>query len=597
MHFKRILAFARRHHRLLAVALLFAIVAVCASLVPPALAGTIVDRVFVASVQDGDFKGRVRLLSLLILAIMSATVLRAISIYLRNWMLERYSQRVIRDLKQQMYDHIQSLSFDFFHKTRTGELMARMTNDVEMVRALLVLGVMHGATGIFYFVSASAILINLHWQLALVSMLAAPFLFVATYKLRRDFFPKGQLVRTQYSALNTAVQENISGIRVVKSFMRHRHELEKFDKENTGLTQRRDDAVGVWARYMPIIEFLSGISAAVVLVAGGWMVIYGRITLGLWVQFNSYLWMLIQPMRMLGEVANQIALAEASAERIFEILDLKPNIANNPGAIAPNRVRGDVEFRNVSWSVDKRSILRNVNLHARPGSTIAIMGPTGSGKSSLVHLITRFYDPDEGSVFIDGIDIRNLDLKTLRDNIGLVAQETFLFSETMYNNLTYGRAGAPIDLVQRVAVQTQAHMFVSSMADGYGTVVGERGVGLSGGQKQRASIARALLKQAPILILDDSTSSVDTETEALIQDALQNLDHQVTTFIIAHRISSVRHADEIIVLDHGEIVERGKHDELLRRGGYYSDFFSVQYADAEQINGSNLGAPAAQEDS
>ncbi|MFW5684932.1 MAG: ABC transporter ATP-binding protein [Spirochaetota bacterium] len=582
---KKLARFLKPHLGWFAAALVFTLTGVGSALVPPSIAGRIVDDVFVASVRDGRFAERLPMLMNLILGIVAATGGRALSIFLRNTVLETASQRTMRDLKQTMYDHVQGLSFHFFHRTKTGELMARMTNDMEMVRGALVLAIMHGATGVFYAASSSVLLFLINWRLALVAVAASPLLFIATYRLRTRIYPKFQDVRAQYSALNAAVQENISGIRVVKSFMRYEHELEKFRAQNHGLTEKRDASLAIWAKYMPIIEFLSGLPSVLVLFAGGWMVIRGEISLGLWVEFNSYLWMLVTPMRMLGDVVNQIALAQSSNERLFEILETEPNISSPPDAIRPLSVRGEVEFRNVNWRVDGKEILTDVSLHARPGDTIAIMGATGSGKSSLVHLIPRFYDPDEGTVLIDGVDAKLLDLRTLREHIGLVAQETFLFSETMYNNLTYGRQRTPMEFVQRVAVQTQAHFFIKSMADGYETVVGERGVGLSGGQKQRASIARALLKQAPILILDDSTSSVDMETEALIQRALRNLEHRVTTFIIAHRISSVKHADEIIVLDHGRIAERGTHDELMRRGGLYADYFRVQYADADRLTG------------
>ncbi len=585
MHINKLARFVRPHAGWFVLALVFTLSGVGSALIPPALARQVVDNVFVVAVEEGDFEGKTSLLITLIFGIMLATAGRALSIFLRNSLVESASQKVIRDIKQTMYDHIQSLSFHFFHTHRTGELMARMTNDVEMVRGILVMGVMHGATGIFYVLSSAVVLFTLNWQLALVSVVASPFLFLATYRLRKEIFPKFQQVRTQYSNLNASVQENISGIRMVKSLMRYDHELEKFREQNEGLTGVRDDALKVWARWMPLIEFLSGFASVLVLLIGGVMVINGSMTLGLWVQFNSYLWMLVTPMRMLGEVVNQIALAGSSAERLAEILETEPHIKNPPNAIHLPRIRGGVVFDNVDWSADGKSILEGISFEAKPGSTIAIMGPTGSGKSSLVHLIPRFYDPDSGRVLIDGVDTRELDLEQLRSQVGLVAQETFLFSETMYNNLTYGRRSAPQEFVRRVAVQTQAHFFIQSMADGYDTVVGERGVGLSGGQKQRASIARALLKQAPILILDDSTSSVDMETEAMIQQALRNLEHNVTTFIIAHRISSVKHADEILVLDHGRIVERGTHDELLKTDGMYAEYFHVQYADAGVFGG------------
>jgi ATP-binding cassette subfamily B protein len=553
------------------------ILVVAIALVPPALAQRIVDNVFVPSVRDGDFTSRVRLLVTLIGGLIAANIARAGIIFLRNTCVEVYSQRATRDMKQRLYDHIQSQSFGFFHANRTGELMARMTNDMEMVRALLAQGLLQGASGFFFFVGAAVVLGLLNWQLALISVIASPWLFVTAFRMRRELHPVTAAVRTQFSRLNTTVQENISGIRVVKSFMRHDYELAKFGRENARLTAARNRSAGVWAKYTPALEFLSGIPSAIVLLAGAWMVIAGRISLGTWVQFNGYLWMVVQPMRSLGDVANQLAMAESSAERICEILDQKPAVSSPPSPRRPARIAGEVELRGVSWGLQGRAILKNISLRAPAGSTVAIMGPTGCGKTSLVQLIPRFYDVDEGQVLVDGIDVRELDLAFLRGNVGLVAQETFLFSDTLYGNLTYGREDAPLEHVRKAAEQAQADEFIEPLEEGYETVVGERGVGLSGGQKQRASLARALMKQAPILILDDSTSSVDMETETRIQKALRELDHRATIFIIAHRISSVIHADQILVMDHGEIIERGRHADLVARRGLYAEFVRVQY--------------------
>jgi len=553
------------------------VLVVAAALVPPAIAQRIVDYVFVPSVKEGSFSSRTTLLLSLIAALVVANVLRAGLIFLRNNMVEVYSQRAQRDLKQRLYDQIQAQSFGFFHNTRTGELMARMTNDVEMVRGLLAQGLLQGASGILFFIGAAVLLAVLNWQLALISALASPWLFITALRLRKSMRPTTTEVRAQFSRLNTRVQENISGIRVVKAFMRHAYELMRFQKENSGLTAARNRNLAVWARYLPALEFFSGISSAIVLLAGGWMVIKGRITLGTWVQFNGYLWMIVQPMRTLGDVANQVAMAESSAERLCDILDTRPAVMSPASPRRPQRISGDVELRNVSWAVDGHEILKRISLHAPAGSTIAIMGPTGCGKTSLVNLIPRFFDPGEGQVLVDGIDVRELDLKQLRGSVGLVAQETFLFSDTLYGNLTYGKEDAPIERVREAAVTAQAEEFIAPLEEGYETVVGERGVGLSGGQKQRASLARALMKQAPILILDDATSSVDMETETRIQQALRDLEARATTFIIAHRISSVLHADQILVMDHGEIVERGRHAELVRRGGLYAEYFRVQY--------------------
>ena len=555
----------------------FSLLVVVVALVPPAIAQRIVDYVFVPSVKEGNFSSRTTLLVSLIGVLVVAAILRAGLIFLRNNLVEVYSQRAQSDLKQRLYDQIQAQSFGFFHNTRTGELMARMTNDVEMVRGLLSNGLLQGASGILFFIGAAILLALLNWQLALISALASPWLFITALKLRTAMRPTTTAVRAQFSRLNTRVQENISGIRVVKAFMRHAFELQRFQEENSGLTAARNRNLAVWARYLPSLEFLSGISSAIVMLAGGWMVIRGRITLGTWVQFNGYLWMIVQPMRTLGDVANQVAMAESSAERLCEILDTRPAVMSPAVPRRPERIRGDVELRNVSWAVDGHEILEGINLHAPAGSTIAIMGPTGCGKTSLVNLIPRFFDPDQGQVLVDGIDVRELDLKQLRASVGLVAQETFLFSDTLYGNLTYGQEDAPIERVHEAAVTAQAEEFISPLEEGYETVVGERGVGLSGGQKQRASLARALMKQAPILILDDATSSVDMETETRIQAALRELEARATTFIIAHRISSVLHADQILVMDHGRIVERGRHAELVRLGGLYAEYFRVQY--------------------
>ena len=568
---------ARPHNGWAVLSVAFSVLVVAAALVPPAIAQRIVDYVFVPSVKEGSFSSRTTLLISLIADLVVANVLRAGLIFLRNNMVEVYSQRAQRDLKQRLYDQIQAQSFGFFHNTRTGELMARMTNDVEMVRGLLAQGLLQGASGILFFIGAAVLLAVLNWQLALISALASPWLFITALRLRKSMRPTTTEVRAQFSRLNTRVQENISGIRVVKAFMRHAYELMRFQKENSGLTAARNRNLAVWARYLPALEFFSGISSAIVLLAGGWMVIKGRITLGTWVQFNGYLWMIVQPMRTLGDVANQVAMAESSAERLCDILDTRPAVMSPASPRRPQRISGDVELRNVSWAVDGHEILKRISLHAPAGSTIAIMGPTGCGKTSLVNLIPRFFDPGEGQVLVDGIDVRELDLKQLRGSVGLVAQETFLFSDTLYGNLTYGKEDAPIERVREAAVTAQAEEFIAPLEEGYETVVGERGVGLSGGQKQRASLARALMKQAPILILDDATSSVDMETETRIQQALRDLEARATTFIIAHRISSVLHADQILVMDHGEIVERGRHAELVRRGGLYAEYFRVQY--------------------
>lgn len=588
MSVRKIYSFARPYTLQMILGVFLAILGVAAALVPPEIAKRIIDTVYTAEgLRPENFAHKERELLLLLAVMMAAVTLRSLCMFLRNITLESYGQKVIKRLKQALYDHLQSQSFDFFHKNRTGELMARMTGDIDAIRDVLAQGTIKLSFGVFYIILTTVVLFSLNIKLALLVALPTPLVGLTAWIFSKKMLPRFKKTRERYSALNAVVQESITGIRVVKTFNRQDYEMEKFDTKNEELTEARNDALAVWAVFMPILELLSNLSTVLLILVGGIMAIRGTITVGLWVQFSGYLWMLIMPMRMTGEVINAFSMASASGERVFAILDSGREIANPKNPVTPDKIEGRVEFRNVTWEREGNRILDDINLTAPKGSVIALMGPTGSGKSSLVNLISRFFDPTSGEVLVDGINVKEMDLATLRHHVSVVMQEPFLFSETIYNNISYGKINADMNDVRRSARRSHAHGFISGMTDSYNTVVGERGMGLSGGQKQRASIARALIKEAPILILDDSTSAVDMETEELIQESIRHEGSDTTTFIIAHRISSVVSADEIIYLENGKIVERGTHRELLELKGRYYETYATQYRDniKEQDNG------------
>jgi ATP-binding cassette subfamily B multidrug efflux pump len=588
MSVKKIFSFARPFYGQLFFGILLAFTGVSAALVPPEIAKRVIDNIFTTEgLRAENIEGKERELLILLTIMVGAALLRSLSMFFRNIILESFGQKVIKKLKQALYDHLQSLSFDFFHKNRTGELMARMTGDIEAIRDVLSQGTIKLCFGFFYIVMTTLVLFSLNIKLALLVALPTPFVGLMAYLFSKKMRPRFMENRERYSDLNGAVSESISGIRVVKTFNRQAFEFEKFDNKNDELAASRNRSLAVWANFMPVLELLSNLSTVLLILVGGIMAINGTITIGLWVQFSGYLWMLIMPMRMTGEVVNAFSMASTSAERVFTILETGKDIENPPNPVKPDKIEGVVEFRNVSWEREGNLILKNINLKAEKGSVVALMGSTGSGKSSLINLISRFFDPTSGEILVDNINVKDMDLKTLRCHVAMVMQEPFLFSETIYNNISYGKHDASMGDVRRSARRSHAHGFISGMTDSYDTVVGERGMGLSGGQKQRASIARALLKESPILILDDSTSAVDMETEELIQESIQHEGSETTTFIIAHRISSVVNADQILYLEDGEIVERGTHKELLALKGRYYETYVTQYSDNAQEMGEN----------
>jgi len=501
--------------------------------------------------------------------------------YLSQWL----AQRLAYDLRNALYDHIQRLSFTYHDHAQTGQLMTRCTTDVNAVLRFASVGLLDVLHISVLTGGSLAVMLAAHWKLAFIALIPVPVIAGVSLNMGRTLRPMFKRRREQFGLVTTVLQENLTGVQVVKAFAREPHEITKFETVATELLKRRMRIIRTFAFNMPLTWALMLICTALVLWFGGRWVQAGELTIGTLVAFNSYVMLLSQPVRRLGFLANVTAEAIASGERIFEILDTEKSIQDRPGAVALPRLEGVVSFRDVSFCYDGSSewVLRHVDLEARPGQVVALLGATGSGKSTVINLIPRFYDVIEGRVMVDGYNVRAVTLESLRPQIGIVLQESLLFSATIRENIAYGRADATDKEIVATARAARAHDFIMEFPDGYDTLVGERGVTLSGGQRQRVAIARALLMDPRILILDDSTSSVDTETEYLIQQALQTLMEGRTTFVIAQRLQTVLNADQILVLDEGCIAERGTHEELLAQGGLYKEIYDLQLKDQERL--------------
>jgi ATP-binding cassette subfamily B protein len=520
------------------------------------------------------------------LAIVGLTAVQGVFTFARTYISQVLAERVAYDIRNELYAHLQRLSFSYYDTAQTGQVMARATDDITNIRAMLVMTLRALVVAIGTFAAVTVILLRIDWVLAVVGLAVMPFLIVYSMRFGIVIRPLFLGVQQQFGVMTTVLQENVAGSRLVRAFAQEQVEGRRFEDELEELFQRNMAASKKWAFSYPLTLLFSGIGLGATLWLGGYRVLSGAMTIGTLVAFNRYLTIMAEPVRWLGFVVNRIARAIASGERIFEILDTKPKIADRPGAIDLVPMRGEVVFDDVSFRFAgaKHPALSDVSFHVRPGETVGLLGPTGGGKSSVVNLIPRFYDATSGRVLIDGHDVRELTLTSLRSQIGAVLQETFLFSVTIRENIAFGRPDASLEEVIAAAKAAKAHDFIAEMPDGYETTVGERGVSLSGGQKQRIAIARALLLDPRILILDDATSSVDSETEHEIQAALATLMEGRTTFIIAQRLSSVREADQILVLDGGRIVERGIHIELLQGDGFYRELYDLQIRDRTEVD-------------
>jgi len=543
-----------------------------------------VPQIIKAAIDIGLASGEVSALigaSALILAI---GVVRALAGYGQRYFGEWLTHRVAYDLRNDYYDKVQRLPFAFHDQTQTGDLMSRATSDIAETERFVGIGMMDLVATLLLLIGVIVALFLEDSRLAALALIPVPLLVVATIRFGGAIRPKFKSIQEQLAVLSTTMQESLTGIRVVKAFAREPFELNKFDLANDTWFDRRYQVIRMWANNWPFFSFTLSLSIFLLLWFGGPMAMGGVITVGTLFAMISYVLMLNGPVQRLGFLVNLAATAGASAARVFEVIDRPGEIVDSQDGYANDHVRGEVVFDRVSFAYqDGQPILYDITFHTLPGQTIALMGPTGSGKSTITNLLLRFYEVTEGNILIDGVESRDWRLSNLRQHIGIVLQDSFLFSSTIAENIAYGKPDVAREEIISAAQAAHAHDFILGFPDGYDTLVGERGVTLSGGQKQRIAIARALLKDPRILILDDSTSSVDTETEHLIQLALASLMKGRTTFIIAQRLLTLKNADSILVVDQGQIIQRGTHDELLAKGGLYKEIYDLQLKDQEEF--------------
>lgn len=537
------------------------------------LVQVLMDDVFINKDMD-------RLIYVIIL-VLAASFTVGIAVYFRNYLSAYISGKLTVNIRNDMYKKIQKLSHSYFSGNKTGDLMTRFQIDTDRTQNIIVVG-FRGLSEVLKIVGCVAYVFYINWSLALISLTILPFASIIIRKYGKRLRHTGKDIQASHGRLNNILQEGISGNRVIKAFASEDYEVKKYKEENDlnfkhSIKNRRLDA-----RLKPIVEFFTTTVVALVALYGGWLVVEGKMSAGSIMAFLTAFGLIIDPMKRLTDINNNIQTSIPAVDRLYEIIDAEVEIEDKEDAIDKKEVIGKINFRNVYFTYDnKHDVIKNFSLNVRAGEMIALVGKSGSGKSTLVNLIPRFYDIKSGSIKIDDLDIRDYKLKSLRTHIGIVPQDTFLFSGSVYDNIIYGRRDATKEEVMEAAKMANAYNFIKELPEGFDTEVGERGVLLSGGQKQRISIARAILENPPIMILDEATSALDTESERLVQDALDKLMDNRTTFVIAHRLSTILHADKIVVMEDGEIKEVGKHEELLKTNGIYKKLYETQFGKIE----------------
>ena len=550
------------------------LVTLCAvlNIINPKIMGIIVDDV----IGNGEgIAGRMGILPLAVTLMIGCQFVRAVIRLISQWLFETCSQDMLYDMRDGVYRSLLQKDFSFYNRNRTGDLMSRQTGDMMAIRHFVAYVIYSIYENVLLFVIALVMIFSVDWRIGIAMMSVLPISAFVTYLQSKSIKPKFMKIRDRFSSLNAFAQENISGNRVVRAFAKEDYEIEKFDVENAAYRDAELDAAKVWTKYVPVFEVCASFLTVILMLVGGIMCVKGAMTLGDMVIVNSYLWMLNMPLRMFGWLINDYQRFTTSVVKIYTTVSEKPKITSPLNPKSEKKIKGEVEFKDVSYNVEGEPILDHVSFKVKQGETVGILGATGSGKTTIMNLICRFYGVTDGAVLVDGTDVRDMELHTLRDGIGLAMQDVFLFSDTIEGNIAYGDPDCTLEQVKWAAKMADADGLIGEMTDGYDTVVGERGIGLSGGQKQRIALARAILTKPAIVILDDTTSAVDMETESQIQKDLKLLENE-TVFIIAQRISSLKDADMILVVENGRITQQGTHKELVEEEGYYKTVYEHQ---------------------
>ena len=583
---KWIWSYIRKYRIPMAIGLIFSVIVASFAIINPLITGSIVDNVI--NSPEHSFS----LLLKLVLLMVGATLLKAIIRYSYQVIFEHCSQNVIRSMREDLYAHIQTLDFAWYDKAPSGNVLTLLTSDLDKVRHFVAWVLYQSLENSLIYIFSIITLGMINWKLMLAFFAIAPFVLFLVQKFKIHIRPAHMKVRDQFAVLNTRVGENIEGNRVVKAFVREGHEIGKFDTDNDNYRQAAVDNADVRVKYTPWIDTLCGLLPVILILFGGYLVIKGEMTIGQLVTFNGLMWAFTQPIQMFGMLVDNIQNFGASGDRLYELWQTKPSVKKGYDTIeqahevssgevdfaqkeyAP--VDGRVEFRNVTFAYNEVPVIKNMSFTVEPGMTVGILGPTGSGKSTIANLLCRYYDVTDGAVLVDGKDVRDYIPENLRKNIGITMQEAFLFSDTVEGNIAFGNQDATFEEVEHAAELARVKEFIGDLTDGYDTIVGERGVGLSGGQKQRIALARLFLANPKIMILDDTTSAVDIETEQKIRQSIKQQSEGHTTFIISHRISSFENCDFVLVIQDGQIAAQGTNEELLKQEGYYRDVYLEQ---------------------
>ena len=575
--FKKLKSFYLPYKKDFIWSLLFLVLIAGITVVYPMILQLTIDEVVLGNKYD-----LVPWISLGFIAVMTV---KGLSAFIQHYLADMFGIKSVFHLRNTLYEKLQRLPFSYYDNAKTGDLMSRLTADVEGFRFFVSFGFSEVLRFVIVVTASLFVMFNYSVSLTLVTIVALPFISVVVYKFDKDVHPAFRGIRESFGRLNTKVQENISGIHTVKALSKEAVEIKRFTKANQDYRMKQLNTAAVWSKYFPLMELIGNISVVILIGYGGNQVINGALKPGELVAFYSLIWYILWPIMHLGFTINMFSQAKASGERLLEILEADETIYDREDVRNIEKIEGSVVFDHVTFCYQSKgtAALQDISFEAHPGKTIGLIGATGSGKTSIIQLLSRLYEPTEGKILIDGRQLNEYPLKTLRSEIGVVLQETFLFSSTIQANISYGRPDATLEEIIAAAKCADAHDFIMELPDGYSTMLGERGMGLSGGQKQRIAIARAICTNPAILILDDSTSAVDMETEFQIQQALREVMKGRTTFIIAHRISSLKHADEILVLENGKIIERGTHEQLINNHGPYESIYHIQYQDHAAI--------------